>query len=364
MVLFELQIYKNSFYEVKECKFNKFVVLINNHRTKSSGYKLQPKLKIILSSLLVSILLMLMKFGAYFITHSNAILTDAAESIVNVLASAFAFYSIYLASQPKDQNHPYGHGKVEFFSAFIEGVLILLAGLLIVAKSVYNIFYPQQLEAILDGVAIIAITGIANGFLGLYLLKKGKSLRSITLSADGKHLITDAISTFGLMLGLVVIYFTGIFILDSLISIGLGFYIIYSGYRLVRKSVAGLMDEVDVEVVSDVVNFLNLNRKDAWIDVHNLRAQRYGAETHIDCHVTLPYYYDLNEVHYQISEIDRLVGQNIGDKTEFFIHADPCIPRCCHYCNVKNCPVRYEPQTKNIIWTLDNITKNQKHFEE
>nr|WP_294901147.1 cation diffusion facilitator family transporter [uncultured Pedobacter sp.] len=323
---------------------------------------MQPKLKIILGSLLVSILLMLMKFGAYYITQSNAILTDAAESIVNVLASAFAFYSIYLASQPKDENHPYGHGKVEFFSAFIEGLLIVLAGLIIVGKSVYNIFQPQQLNAILDGVAIIGVTGIANGLLGLYLIKKGKSLRSITLTADGKHLITDAISTFGLMLGLIVIYFTDVFILDSLISVIVGLYIIYTGYRLVRKSVAGLMDEVDIEVVNNVVNFLNINRKDAWIDVHNLRAQRYGAETHIDCHVTLPYYFDLNQVHDQISEIDRLVGENIGDKTEFFIHADPCIPQCCHYCNVKDCPVRSEAQTDNIVWTVNNTTKNQKHF--
>ncbi len=307
---------------------------------------------------------MLVKFTAYFITHSNAVLTDAAESIVNVLASTFAFYSIYLASQPKDKNHPYGHGKVEFFSAFVEGLLIALAGLLIIAKSVYNIFYPQALHAILDGVVIIGITGIVNGFLGFYLIKTGKKFRSITLSAEGKHLITDAISTFGLMIGLVVIYFTGIFILDSLISIALGLYIIFSGYRLVRKSVAGLMDEVDTEVVGTVVHFLNINRKDAWIDVHNLRAQRYGAETHIDCHVTLPYYLDLNQVHDEISEIDRSVGKNIGDKTEFFIHADPCIPQCCHYCNVKNCAVRTEEQTENIPWTLDNITKNQKHFEK
>ena len=307
---------------------------------------------------------MLLKFSAYFITGSNSVLTDAAESIVNVLASAFAFYSIYLAAQPKDDNHPYGHGKVEFFSAFVEGLLILLAGLIIFGKSVYNLFYPQQLSDILNGVFIIGFTGVVNGILGLYLIKKGKSLRSITLSADGKHLITDAISTFGLMVGLVIIHFTGLAVLDSLISIALGFFIVYNGYKLFRKSVGGLMDEVDTEVVNNVVNFLNANRRDAWIDVHNLRAQRYGAETHVDCHVTLPYYYDLNTVHFEISEIDRLISENLEDKTEFFIHADPCIPACCHYCNVKNCPVRTEPQTKNIVWTLENITKNKKHFEQ
>ncbi len=305
-----------------------------------------------------------MKFGAYYITGSNAILTDAAESIVNVLASTFAFYSIYLAAQPKDENHPYGHGKVEFFSAFVEGSLIVLAGLIIVGKSGYNLFYPQILIDILNGVFIIGFTGIINGVLGLYLVKKGKSLRSITLAADGKHLITDAISTLGLMIGLAIIHFTGYAILDSLISIGVGFFIVYNGYKLIRKSVGGLMDEVDTEVVNNVVTFLNANRRDAWIDVHNFRAQRYGAETHVDCHVTLPYYYDLNTVHFEISEIDRLISESLEDKTEFFIHADPCLPQCCHYCNVKNCAVRSEPQTKNIVWTLENITKNKKHFEQ
>lgn len=307
---------------------------------------------------------MLLKFTAYFMTGSNAVLTDAAESIVNVLASAFAFYSIYLAAQPKDDNHPYGHGKIEFFSAFVEGLLIVLAGLVILGKSVYNLFYPQQLFDILNGVFIIGFTGIVNGILGYFLVKKGKSLRSITLSADGKHLITDAVSTFGLMIGLVIIHFTGLVLLDSLISIALGFFIAFNGYKLVRKSVGGLMDEVDTEVVSRVVKFLNANRRDAWIDVHNFRAQRYGAETHIDCHVTLPYYLDLTTVHDEISDIDRLISERLEDKTEFFIHADPCMPQCCHYCNVKNCAVRSEPQTKNIIWTLENITKNKKHFEQ
>ncbi|HEX7365673.1 MAG TPA: cation diffusion facilitator family transporter [Pelobium sp.] len=324
---------------------------------------MQIKLKIILSSLLVSIVLMLIKFGAYFITQSNAILTDAAESIVNVLASAFAFYSIYLASQPKDKNHPYGHGKVEFFSVFVEGLLIVFAGLAIAAKSVYNIFYPQQLHSILDGVLLIGLTGAVNGALGLYLIKKGKGLRSITLTADGKHLITDAVSTFFLMLGLGTIYFTGMYVLDSIISVSLSLYICYNGYRLVRKSVAGLMDESDLEVIANIVTLLNTYRKEAWIDVHNLRTQRYGAEMHIDCHVTLPYYFDLNQVHAEVSEIDHSLGQSIGDKTEFFIHADPCVPRCCHYCGVKACPVRSEPQTETIRWTADNITANQKHFD-
>ncbi|MBC7655527.1 MAG: cation transporter [Oligoflexus sp.] len=324
---------------------------------------MQPKIKIILTALIISILLMLIKFAAYFLTQSNAILTDAAESIVNVIASAFAFYSIYLAALPKDQNHPYGHGKIEFFSAFVEGSLIILAGIIIIFKSFYNLIYPQAVNDILQGSYLIAFTGVINGGFGWYMVKKSEKLNSITLQADGKHLVTDAFSSFGLVIGLVLIFFTKISWLDSALSIAIAFFIIYNGYRLTRKSIGGLMDESDVKVIQEIIAYLNINRKNDWIDIHNLRTQRYGSQLHIDCHVTLPYYYDLNKVHQEISEIDRVINENVNSETEFFIHADPCIPQCCHYCNKPDCPVRQEPKSKDIEWTLENVTKNNKHFE-
>lgn len=325
---------------------------------------MQPKIKIILSSLIISIILMLLKFGAYFITQSNAILTDAAESIVNVVASSFAFYSIYLSSLPRDQNHPYGHGKVEFFSAFVEGVLIMMAGIIIIFKAVYNLFYPQELTDIIQGSYIIAFTGIINGVMGFYLLQKSKKFNSLTLQADGKHLITDMVSSFGLVVGLLLIFITQINWLDAVISILIALYIIFNGYRLTRRSVGGLMDESDVSVVKEIISYLNQHRKSEWIDIHNLRIQRYGAEIHIDCHVTLPYYFELTKVHQQVSEIDHVINKNVNADTEFFIHADPCIPQCCHYCAMADCKVRKEQQTKTIEWSLDNVTKNHKHFEE
>ena len=306
---------------------------------------------------------MLAKFVAYFLTGSNAILTDAAESIVNVLASSFAFYSIYLSSQPRDSNHPYGHGKIEFFSVFVEGSLIFLAGAIISVKSVFNLIYPHQISQILDGAYIIAGTGLINFILGYYLIGESNRLKSITLNADGKHLLTDAYSSGGLVIGLMLIYFTKLNYLDSLISIALGLFIIYNGYKLVRKSVSGLMDESDTVSINEVIGLLNKNRKDSWIDVHNLRAQRYGNELHIDCHVTLPYYFDLNKVHEEVSSVEKLTNNEALMQTEFFIHADPCLPQCCHYCRMKDCPVRSEPKSKEITWTLENVTRNHKHFE-
>jgi len=306
---------------------------------------------------------MLAKFIAYYITSSNAIFTDALESIVNVVASSFAFYSIYLSSMPRDENHPYGHGKVEFFSVFIEGGLIFIAGLFILAKAIYNIFYPSDLENILEGIGIIAFTGLVNYILGKLLIVKSEKLNSLTLMADGKHLLTDAYSTLGLLVGLLLLYITGIRFIDILLSIILGIFILYNGYKLLRKSIGGLMDESDAKIVEDVVNILQVNRKDSWIDVHNLRVQRYGAELHLDCHVTLPNYFDLNQVHEEVSEIDQLINQNVSLKTEFFIHADPCLPKCCHYCGVKNCPIRSEDKTIDLHWNKELLIKNRKHFE-
>ncbi|RZJ80444.1 MAG: cation transporter [Flavobacterium sp.] len=325
---------------------------------------MQPKKKAILVSLCVSIVLMLAKFVAYFITNSNAILTDAAESIVNVIASAFAFYSIYLSTLPKDENHPYGHGKVEFFSAFVEGVLIGIAGLIIIFKSSYDLFYPKEIKQLFDGAIIIGLTGIINLVIGFYLINTGKRHKSLTLEADGKHLLTDAISSAGLVIGIIIIYTTQILWLDSAISIALGCYIVFNGYKLTRRSVGGLMDESNIELVKDIVEILQENRQESWIDVHNLRAQQYGPDLHIDCHVTLPYYFDLNEVHQQISNIDQLINVSGSHETELFIHADPCLPACCNYCKMPNCKVRQEDFKREIGWNMENVTKNQKHFSQ
>lgn len=305
---------------------------------------------------------MIAKFAAYFITQSNFILTDAAESIVNVLASSFAFYSIYLSAQPRDENHPYGHGKVEFFSVFVEGALIVIAGIIITIKSSYNIFYPQKVHQILTGTLIIGVSGLINGLIGYYIINKGKALRSVTLEADGKHLITDAITSIGLVVGLLLIYFTDFVLLDSVLSILMGMYIVYIGYKLARKSVAGLMDEADFKLVDEIISILDKYRKEEWIDIHNLRAQKYGNELHIDCHMTLPNYFELSRVHQEISLLDQIVNEKASVNTEFFIHTDPCLPQCCHYCSMQDCPIRSEPQRIKIPWILSNVTPNKKHF--
>ncbi|MCH7397088.1 cation diffusion facilitator family transporter [Belliella sp. DSM 107340] len=325
----------------------------------------KEKSKWIIISFVVSIILLMVKFYSYYITNSTAILTDALESIVNVVTASFASYSIYLSSLPKDDNHPYGHGKIEFFSAGIEGTLIILAGLFIIYQAFYNFFFPQELDMLLEGIALIGFSGLVNGFLGLKLKKEGSKLNSLTLIANGKHLITDTVSSFVLVVGVGIIYFTGFTVLDSIFSVLFSFYIIYSGYFLVRKSVAGLMDEANPEAVMDTVTVLNKERKDTWIDIHNMRVQQYGADRHIDLHLTLPYYFNLREVHEEVEKVESALENDFIGIMEVFVHSDPCIPeKCCHYCQMKNCPVRKSENKTRIVWTASNMSKNQKHYHD
>jgi cation diffusion facilitator family transporter len=311
--------------------------------------------------LVAGVAIMLLKFAAFFLTRSNAILSDALESIINVVAGAFAYYSLRLAAKPKDKDHPYGHGKIEFISAGFEGGLILLAGLVIIGKSVINMLHPVAIGSLDIGAGLAAIAGISNYILGRILIKTGEKHRSITLVADGKHLQSDTWSSIGLIAGVAVIYFTGWVILDNILAIVFGFVIIFTGYKLVRRALAGLMDEADEAILKDVIRVLNEHRNPKWIDIHNLRIQQYGSSYHIDCHITLPWYDNLQQVHDELKHIEDMIHLRFHEKVELFIHPDPCMPFSCPICNIEDCPVRQHPFRYKIDWTLENLLKNEKH---
>lgn len=323
---------------------------------------LKKELRVILVSLIVSFVLTVAKFGAYLMTHSVAILSDALESIINVVAGGFACYSIYLAGQPKDTNHPYGHGKVEFFSIGFEGAMIFFAGILILVKAAQYFLFPRELHDMVNGLWVVGSTTVANLVLGLYLLRWGKQLSSITIYGNGQHIMTDVYSSTGLIVALGIIHFTGWNWLDPAVSVLMGVLILTKGYQLMRRSISGLMDETDMQTVDKVISILSPHRRENWIDIHNMRVQQYGNNYHIDCHVTMPYYLELNEAHDEMKNIDKLVNSEFqGSEVEFFIHMDPCIPSCCHYCLKHNCPVRKHEFTGRIEWERGNVMPNRKH---
>lgn len=322
------------------------------------------KQRLILLSFLASIVLTALKFFAYYLTASNAILSDALESIINVIASGFAFYSIYLAAQPKDHNHPYGHGKIEFFSAGFEGALIMIASLFIVIEAVKRFLNPAPIENLAKGALFIVVTVIINMVIGYKLESEGKKVNSLALIADGKHLMSDSISSIVLVISVGLILLTGQDWIDSAASLLFGLFLAYSGFKLVSKSVAGLMDATDEILLEKVVQSISENRKEHWVDVHNLRVQQYGSDLHIDCHLTLPYYWELQKAHEAIHEFENVLKENQTGETEIFVHSDPCIPQCCSFCKMQVCPVRQHDFILDIPWDTVNLVKNQKLFEE
>jgi cation diffusion facilitator family transporter len=312
--------------------------------------------QIILISLIASIVLTILKFIAYFSTYSVAILSDALESIINIMAAGFAYYSVYLASLPRDQNHPYGHGKVEFFSIGAEGAMIILAGGLIVFKAFQYFIHPRQISALNNGLLLMGITVIINYALGKYLINRGKKLPSITISGNGQHVLTDAYSTLGLIAALLLLYFTHWNWIDPAVSLLAGILILRKGYLLMRRSVSGLMDETDLKIAEEVIRILDDNRRESWVDIHNLRIQQYGNNHHLDCHLTLPYYYMLTQVHEESNALEETVNEHIRvGEVECFIHTEPCNFGCCHYCLMSSCPVRAHAFTGRMRWTRENV---------
>ncbi len=308
-----------------------------------------------------SAILMAVKFFAYSITNSNAILTDALESIINVVAGLFALFSLSVALRPKDENHPYGHGKMEYLSAGFEGALIFLAGAAIMAKSVHGLFQPHEVKSLDKGALLAGFAGICNYVMGSILIRFGKKHNSLLMIADGKHLVSDTVSSIGLIAGLVVIQITGRYWLDNVLAIIFGGAIFYTGYKLIRVSINSLLDEADYEKLNHMIKILNGHRRQKWIDMHNLRVLKYGSQLHVDCHITLPWYDPLEEAHKEVGEVERLLTENMDGEVEFFIHSDPCLPTSCPICVLDNCAYRKAPFVKKLNWTMTNMLPDRKH---
>ena len=309
----------------------------------------------------ISLLILGVKFIAYYSTHSVSILTDALESIVNVSAGFIGLYSLYIAAKPRDRDHPYGHGKAEFISAGIEGTMIVSAGAIILYKAIQNLIHPASLHKIDYGIILVAATAVVNFGLGYYCLQVGRKNNSEALMASGKHLQTDTWSTIGIIAGLVLLYFTGYKWIDSTVAILFGILIMYTGYNILRRSIAGIMDEADVKLLTRMVQMLNANRRENWVDLHNLRVIRYGSVLHLDCHLTLPWYINVHEAHKEIDALAGLIRKEFGDSFEMFVHSDGCLPFSCRICNKAVCPERMNNFAQRIEWTLENISQDKKH---
>jgi cation diffusion facilitator family transporter len=309
----------------------------------------------------LSVVLLTIKVVAYYVTNSVAILTDALEGIVNIVAGFVGLYSLYISAKPRDEDHPYGHGKVEFVSAALEGAMIFTTGFIIAFQSLKNLISPEPLHALDTGMILIGIAAVANYILGAVCIRIGRRNQSMALHASGKHLQSDTYTTAGIIVGLFIVYLTGIQWLDSLTAIIFAGLIVWTGYKILRSSLAGIMDESDRDLLKKMVILLNEHRRDNWMDLHNVRIIKYGNVLHVDGHLTVPWYLNVNEAHHELDEFISLVSSRFGNTMEFFIHTDGCVESSCQICHKKDCPVRQHNFQKNIVWTVENISQNKKH---
>lgn len=301
------------------------------------------------------------KLVAWQITGSVSLFTDALESGVNVLAGAMGLYSVRLAAKPKDLNHPFGHGKVEFLSAFLEGLLIIASAAIIIYQSIDRLLHPRPMTQLDLGIGIAAGTGILNFFVGRLAVRTGKKHRSMVLQSAGQHLLSDALTTLALILGLSLVLISSLDWIDAVVALGFAVYILFSGYKIIRQSLAGIMDEVDEDLLAEVISHIEMHRRTKWIDLHNLRVIQTGKQLHLDAHLTLPWYDQVAQGEHEIHELEDLVKAEFGKKVDMFIHIDACVPSCCPICPLVGCPVRRHPFQERIPWTPANVRINQKH---
>jgi cation diffusion facilitator family transporter len=312
---------------------------------------------------LLSVVLFLAKIFAWYLTGSVTVLTDALEGIVNMIAGFLGLFSITLAAMPRDTNHPYGHGKAEFLSSAVEGTLIVLSGFVIIFEAIQHLLAPHPLQKLDMGLLIVAAAGGVNFLAGKYAENKGKKNNSMILESAGKHLQTDAWSTVAIIIGLLLIILTGNRYqwLDGVVALCFACIIMITGYKVLRRSISGIMDEMDVTLLKEVIALLQASRKPQWIDLHNLRVIQYGNLMHVDAHMTMPWYYTVNEADNEIQQLEKLIKSKFGSQVELFIHIDGCKDYQCRLCAMENCKVRKAKLDEQMEWVIDNVWANAEH---
>ena len=293
-------------------------------------------------SLVVGATLLSAKFWAWHVTGSQTVFSDAMESIVNVVAASVALGAMVFASRPRDESHPYGHGKIEFMTGGFEGGLIAFAAIVIIYESVVALLHidtyrPRQLET---GIWVVGGAGAVNAALGVYLVRVGRGCGSLGLIADGKHVLSDSWTSAGAVVGLLLVQFTGMVWIDPCAAILVAVQLLFTGAKLVREAARGLLDETDLEVVADIAGALEKARVPGVIEVHDLRAINVGGFHHVDLHVVVPEFWSVEHAHREMDAYECRTHELRSRPGELQFHVDPCERAYCARCDVQACSVR------------------------
>ena len=277
---------------------------------------------IALGSIAIGLIVLGLKYAAYWLTGSVALWSDAIESIVNVVTAISAFLAVRLSAKPADDEHPYGHHKAEYFSAVLEGVLIVLAAILILHEAYASYLAPRALDAPWHGLALNLLASVINAGWAALLLRQGRAARSPALMADGRHLFTDVLSSVGVFAGVGIAALTGLSILDPLLAALVALNVLWAGWRLMRESLSGLMDEaIPPETLGQIRKIIASNA-DGALEAHDIRTRRGGAMTFIDFHLVVSGHTTVSDAHDICDRLERAIRDEIGEAL-ITIHVEP-----------------------------------------
>ncbi len=308
-------------------------------------------------SLVAGLLILCAKFIGWVITDSQVVFSDAMESIVNVTAAGAMLFAIVVGSRPADEDHPYGHGKIEFLSAGFEGGLLAFAAVAIVTEAIAALIdkaVPHELNV---GMLIVGLAGVANLGLGIYLIRAGRRCGSHALVADGKHVMSDFWTSAGAVVGLLLVKLTGLAWLDPILAMLVALLLAKTAYGMVRSAARGLMDEVDPEALADVAEGLEEARAPGIIDIHDLRAIDLGSALHVDLHVVVPEFWTVEEAHEATDAYQVRLLRTRRRPAELAFHIDPCERAYCTACDVPDCAVREAVFERLLPFTAQKVVE-------
>lgn len=317
--------------------------------------EIRTRMRVAMLTFVVGVAVLGIKFWAHNITGSQAIYSDAVESIVNVLTALVGVMVIYYASKPVDQDHPYGHGKVEYFSAAFEGGLITLAAIFVFIEAIKAHLADESIHELNKGMVLIAVAGLINLIMGYVLKIYGQKYASPTLSSAGTHLMIDFWTTAGAIGGIAVVKWTQIFWIDRLVAVALGVHMAVSGLRLVFQSIGGLLDAEDLKILSRLAEIFEKHAGEGIIQIHHTKVIRSGWFHHIDAHVVVPEFWTIEQAHKRLELFEKNVIADYEYGGEANFHLDPCQRRYCSVCDYQNCPIRERPFEARMPVILEHL---------
>lgn len=322
----------------------------------NAGVSHTERKNVAIISLVIGLLLLCMKFYAYHITNSKAIFSDALESIVNVVAGFITIIVLFISAMPADDDHPYGHGKIESMAATFEGGAILFAGILIIIEGIQTLFHGAEVKELDFGLILIAVAGFINGLLGYILTLKGRKHHSEALRSSGAHLMTDAFTSVGVLVGLFLVKFTGYSFIDPLVAMIFGGMLVFAGGKILYASGNTLLDAHDEETIGMLNSLFEKNYREGIIHIHFTRVIRGGTFHHVDCHMVVPEFWTINTAHDFSNEFEKIIMDQYPVTGELNIHLDPCRKVYCENCELKNCPIRVKDFKVRHPFKIEELT--------